>query len=345
MSRFPTTLLAGFAACALIAATPPPGNPSHATKPEAHAKARAAVHVKTERPARRVTTHEPAHATTHATVRTYQSSHHGVTSFSRERHEREERPVVITHTTFVRVEDESSTRLREMAHTPTRIARVKLERSMVRTIVTRRPALTNVTFVTGTIVSRQSNTIVLRTPTASTVTVLTQSVAVAPTLLTTGSAVVVPVRYVNNALVLVPAYTPAYQTALANGPMLAPCAVNDNDADDAGDTSYYAPPGACLNNDGDADDGYNFTVPALPNSFGPVPQAFSPAFAPAVVAGYVVAQTGSNVVLLTPDFKPLVVNAGPALSSGTMGGSLTPGRYVVAYGYDFNDTFVATSLM
>lgn len=211
-----------------------------------------------------------------------------------------------------------------MARTATPIGRVSRARTAVRTIVTqRRPPLSNARFVTGTVVSRSRNSVVLRMQSGGTVTVLTQAVPVAASVLTAGSTVVLPVQYVNNGLVLVPAYTTADETTLGNEPMLAPCAVNDNDADDAGDTSYYAPPGACANNDADADDGYNFTIPALPNSFGSIPQAFSTSFAPVVAAGFV----------------------GPAMSSGAVNGSLTPGRHVVVYGYDFNNNLVATSLM
>lgn len=171
----------------------------------------------------------------------------------------------------------------------------------------------------------------LRTSSGNTVTVLTQAVPVAASVFTVGNTLVLPVQYVNSALVLMPAYTVDDETALAEQPMLAPCAVNDNDGDDAGDTSYYAAPGACSNNDGDAD-------------FANIPQVFSSSFSPVVAAGYVVSQVGSNLVLVTPDFKPLVVNASPAFSSGAVSGSLSPGRYVVVYGYDLN-TLVAASLM
>lgn len=232
-----------------------------------------------------------------------------------------------------------------MAHTFTPIGRVRLQREAVRTIQVRRTALVHPVFVTGTIVSRQSRTVVLRTSSGNTVTVLTQAVPVAPAVFTVGSTVVLPVQYVNSGLVLMPAFNVNDETALSQQPMLAPCAVNDNDADDAGDTSYYAPPSACENNDGDADDGNSFAIPALPSSFANIPQVFSSSFSPVVAAGFVVSQVGSNVVLVTPDFKPLVVNASPAFSSGAVSGSLSPGRYVVVYGYDVNNTLVATSLM
>lgn len=285
----------------------------------------------------------PRHVTTHATttLHGYEKTHAHASARYTPVHKTQQHGVA--RETVTRFEDESATRFHEIGHTATPIGHVKLQRTEIRTLVERRPALTNARFITGTVVSRQSNTIVLRTQSGSTVAVAAQAVPV-PAVIVPGETVVLPVQYANNRLVLVPAFTSAQQ-ATTGEPFLAPCAVNDNDADDAGDTSYYAPANACMNNDGDADDGYNFTFSALPSSFGTMPQIFTQSYAPAVAAGFVVAQVGQNVILMTPDFKPLVVNASAAMASGATNGSLSPGRFVTVYGFDVNNTLVATSLM
>lgn len=340
MSRFVHALLAGTAAVSLLAAAAPPSK-THPSKPApSHA-----VHVThaTTHAAPHVTRHAAPHVVTHAksSVRGFEKSHPSTSA----RYTPVHRSIShgIARETVTRLEDESTTRLHEMGRTTTPLGHVTLERTEIHTLIERRPAITNARFVTGTIVSRQSNTVVLRTQGGSTVTVLAQSVPI-PSALVTGTTVVLPVQYVNNGLVLVPAFTAA-QEAIGSQPLLAPCAVNDNDADDAGDTGYYAPANACLNNDGDADDGFNYTYSALPSSFPSVPQIFTSSYAPVVTSGFVVTQMGSNVLLMTPDFKPMVVNASAALANGATNGSLTPGRFVTVYGFDVNNTLVATALM
>jgi hypothetical protein len=298
-----------------------------------------AVHAVTHANAHAATVHETKHTTIHQYEGTHGHTSARFTPVMRHEH------AGVARTTVDRIESESTTRFREMARTATPISHVTLQREAFRTITVHRAPLAHARFVTGTIVSRSSNTIVVRTQTGSTVTVLTQAVPIVSAAIVPGNTIVLPVQFTNGQFMLVPAFTAAEETAAVNEPMLAPCAVNDNDADDAGDTSYYAPPNACLNNDGDADDGMNFALPALPSSFGQLPQFFSSSYAPAVAAGFVVTQMGSNVLLMTPDFKPLVINASPALTSGTTNGQLTPGRYVVAYGFNVNNTLVATTFM
>lgn len=353
-SRLPKALLAGAAAAGLTAFAIPAaahgnGHPTgHKTTAKAtgHAPAHATTHVNAHA-ATHVNAHATLHETKHATVHQYEGTHaHTSARYT---------PVVhrehagVERTTVDRIESESTTRFREMARTPTPVSHVTLQREGLRSVAVHHAALSNAHFVTGTVVSRSTRTIVVRTQTGNTVTVLTQAVPIVTTAIVPGTTIVLPVQYTGGQVELVPTgYTIAQQTALANEPMLAPCAINDNDADDAGDTSYYAPPSACYNNDGDADDGYGVTLPslpALPSSFGQLPQFFSSSYAPAVASGFVVTQIGSNVLLMTPNFKPLIVNAGPAFSNGTMSGQLSPGQYVVAYGYNVNNTFVATTLM
>lgn len=353
MSRFVHALLAGAAAVSLLMAAAPPSKPHNAkTAPShsvhtmtTHAAPHSAVHAAPHpavHAAPHVTTHVAPHVTTHATtVRGYEKTHPSTSARYTPVHK------TVTHglarETVTRLEEESTTRLHEIGRTTTPLGHVTLQRTQLRTLIERRPAITNARFVTGTVVSRQTNTIVLRTQSGSTVTVAAQSVPI-PTVLVPGAMVVLPVQYVSNGLVLVPAFTAA-QEAIGSTTMLAPCAVNDNDADDAGDTGYYAPAGACLNNDGDADDGFNYTYSALPSSFPSIPQIFTSSYAPVVTSGFVVAQMGSNVLLMTPNFKPMVVNASAALANGSTNGTLTPGRFVTVYGFDVNNTLVATALM
>lgn len=332
MSRFAHALFAGAAAASLLmAAAPVSHHQSSKTKPApAHAHP---VHM---------TTHAVPHVTTRSTttVRGYEKAH--TRSSARYIPSRPATQHGVARETVTRLENESTTRIHEIGHTTTPLGHVALQRTAIRTLVQRRPPISNARFVTGTVVSRQTNTIVLRTQSGSIVTVAAQAVPVPA--LPSGATVVLPVQYVNSQLVLVPAFTAAQQ-AITTEPMLAPCAINDYDADDAGVSGYYAPASACLNNDGDADDGYNFSFSPLPSSFGSIPHVFTSSYAPVVASGFVVSQIGSNVLLMTPDFKPLVVNASAALSSGATNGSLTPGRYVVAYGFDVNNTLVATTFM
>lgn len=343
MSRFVHALLAGAAAVSLLLAAAPPSKPHNAKTAPSHSHS---VHTTTTHaathPAPHVAPRVERHVTTHATtVRGYEKSHPSTSARYTPVHK------TVTHgvarETVARLEEESTTRLHEIGRTTTPLGHVTLQRTQLRTLIERRPAITNARFVTGTVVSRQSNTIVLRTQSGSIVTVAAQSVPI-PVVLVPGTTVVLPVQYVSNGLVLVPAFTAA-QEAIGSTTMLAPCAVNDNDADDAGDTGYYAPAGACLNNDGDADDGFNYTYSALPSSFPSIPQIFTSSYAPVVTSGFVVAQMGSNVLLMTPNFKPMVVNASAALANGSTNGSLTPGRFVTVYGFDVNNTLVATALM
>ncbi len=341
MSKFLSVLLAGTATASLLSVAVPAS--SHPTKPTHPAKTHAAAHAAAH-PSKSVTKHEAPHVKMHATttVRGHEKAHaHAAPAYT---HGHTMRQHGVARETVTRVEEESTTRLREIGHTATPIGRVKADRVAIHILTQRRPAITNAKFVTGTVVSRQNNVVVLRTQSGNTVTVAAQSVPV-PAVIVPGATVVLPVQYLNSQLVLIPAFGTAQEAAMTSGPVLAPCAVNDNDADDTGDTSYYAPANACLNNDGDADDGNTFTFSALPSSFGTMPQIFTSAYAPAVAAGFVVAQVGQNVILMTPNFKPLVVNASAALASGATNGSLSPGRFVTVYGFDVNNTLVATSLM
>lgn len=339
MSRLARAILTAAAAASLVTLTIPAsahGNDNDHNS--AHKKA----------PATHTTTTHAAHVTPHTSVRHYEPMHRGQSARYEPGHPAHAglSHAGVARATLSRIEDESTERFHMIGRTASPVSHVTFERSAVHVITQRRPALSSsARFVTGTIVSRQSNTVILRTQTANTVTVYTQSVPIATSVLVPGATVVLPVQYVNGQVVLVPSFNSADQTLLANEPMLAPCAINDHDGDDVGDNGYYAPANACLNNDGDEDDGFNVSLQALPSSFGSFPQIFTSSYAPAVAAGFVVAQVGQNVILMTPNFKPLVVNASAALSSGATNGTLSPGRYVVAYGFNVNNTFVATSLM
>jgi hypothetical protein len=356
MGRALNALLAGAAAFGLLSTLPASAQSREHSKATAKTTTHAATHATVRAPAHasathvthvtHVTTHATKHATTHATkhattrvtTRGYERTHPRTSA----RFTAPRRAVThgIARATVTRIEDESEGRLHEIGRTATPIEHVTLNRTALRTVVVRRPALSNARFVTGTVVSRTSSTVVLRTAAGNTVTIVEQ-VPVVETAIVPGATVVLPVQYLNNQIVLVPSFTTA-QEAVSAEPMLAPCAINDNDADDAGDSSYYAPVNACLNNDGDADDGIGLplALQALPSSFGSLPQIFTSSYAPAVAAGFVVAQVGQNLILMTPNFKPLVVNA-----SAVSGVNVSPGQYVVAYGFNVNNQFVATTLM
>lgn len=62
------------------------------------------------------------------------------------------------------------------------------------------------------------------------------------------------------------------------------------------------------------------------------------------IEGIIIARTGSNLVVLTPNFTPMIVDAGAAMDYGNTNGPLVAGRWITAYGYSANNTFVATFL-
>lgn len=252
--------------------------------------------------------------------------------------------VKMTPQAVTKVRAASMIRIKTIGHAATRISHVTIvQRPVFARIKVKRAKLRNVTFLTGVVVSRTPSVVMLRTADGTIVPVTVNNITIVRNVLVPGETVVVPAQFVSNGFVLVPAFAKVDEDDFDNEPVLAPCATNDRDGDDAGDASNFAPFGSCSINDGDGDDG--FVIPALPASFGTIPTMFSSAFQPVLATGVVVAQNGNNVVLLTPNFTPLVVNASPAIASGATNGALTPGRFVTVYGFDFNNTLVATSLM
>ena len=248
---------------------------------------------------------------------------------------------VITKTTAMHWRDVSVTQIQTWGHSPTRFVRVvRVPAAKVKVIQIKHVALQNVTFLTGRVVRRSGDIVYLQTANGP-MPVLLRSVTIVQNVLVPGTTVVVPAQFVNGSYVLVPAFT-AEQEDLGALPVEAPCAYNDGDADDNGFTGTFAPIGACSLNDGDADDGY--TIPALTSGFS-IPNVFSSGFMPVIASGVIVAHMGSNVVLMTPNFTPMIINASAAINSGATNGALTTGRYVTVYGFNVNNTLVATSLV
>jgi hypothetical protein len=243
----------------------------------------------------------------------------------------------------MRFESESTERLHSLARLRVPV-HVTVHRVSLREITAPHPALHNVTFLTGTVVRREREFVVLRTSSGAEIPVATRVAVINETAFVPGTTVVIPAQFVNSGFTFVPAFTAADEEQTAALPAVAPCALNDGDADDAGVTGTFAPVGACLNNDGDADDGFN--APPLPSGFlpGAAPTVFSNSYMPVVAAGFVVSQVGSDVVIMTPNFTPLVVNASPAMSNGAVNSALSPGRFVTVYGYDVGNSLVATSI-
>jgi hypothetical protein len=63
-----------------------------------------------------------------------------------------------------------------------------------------------------------------------------------------------------------------------------------------------------------------------------------------MIAGFIVARSGSNLIVLTPSFRPMIIDASAAMSYNDTNGPLLPGRWITAYGYSSGNTFVATAL-
>ena len=248
---------------------------------------------------------------------------------------------VFTRDKFVRIQNMNATRFKSIAQSKMVIRHVTVTRTVFqRRVKIRHSALRNVTYLTGRVVRRGNGMLVLRENDGNEVPIATQTVYVNQTVFVPGSTVVVPAQFINGQFVMLPAFSQVDEGLPLASPAVAPCAINDRDADDNGYGGYYAPASACYNNDGDADDGYTYS--ALPSSFG-VPSAFSNTFVPVVASGFVITQSGSNVVLLTSNFTPMVVNASAAMAAGATNGALTTGRYVTVYGYNVNNALVATS--
>ena len=248
---------------------------------------------------------------------------------------------VFTRDKVVRIQNMNAVRFRSIAQSKMVIRHVTVTRTVFqRRVKIRHSALRNVTYLTGRVVRRGNGMLVLRENDGNEVPIATQTVYVNQTVFVPGSTVVVPAQFINGQFVMLPAFSQVDEGLPLASPAVAPCAINDRDADDNGYGGYYAPASACYNNDGDADDGYTYS--ALPSSFG-VPSAFSNTFVPVVASGFVITQSGSNVVLLTSNFTPMVVNASAAMAAGATNGALTTGRYVTVYGYNVNNALVATS--
>ena len=252
------------------------------------------------------------------------------------------RALAFTKARVVKIRSLNASRFQAIAHSKMVVHHVIVSRVVLQRIKIKHSALRNVTYITGRVMRKGNGMLVLREVDGDEVPIVMQTVYVNRTVFVPGSTVVVPAQFVDGRFVMLPAFTRVDEENLIAAPAVAPCAINDRDGDDAGYTGYYAPASACYNNDGDADDGYTFS--ALPASFG-VPAAFSSGFVPVVASGFVITQSGSNVVLMTSNFTPMVVNASAALAAGATNGALTPGRYVTVYGYNVNNALVATSFM
>jgi len=119
----------------------------------------------------------------------------------------------------------------------------------------------------------------------------------------------------------------------------------------------------CYNGDGDGDEAYSDCSSAYynpyamssynPYNYGYTPYAsgynpYTPAYGVpgnAQVSGYVMAQSGPTLLVLTPNMGSVLVNALPAEQTGTVNGSLRPGAFVSAIGYySSGNTFMATAL-
>jgi hypothetical protein len=251
---------------------------------------------------------------------------------------------VFTKARVVRIQNVNAVRFKSIAQSKMVVRHVIVSRTVWQRFRIKHAALRNVTYLTGRVVRKGNGVLVLREPNGDEVPVAMQTVYVNQTEFVPGSTVVVPAQFVNGQFVMLPAFSQVDEQLPLAAPAVAPCAINDRDADDNGYTGYYAPAAACYNNDGDADDGYGYTYGALPASYG-VPSAFSSAYVPVVASGFVITSSGSNVVLLTSNFTPMVVNASAAMAAGATNGALTPGRYVTVYGYNVNNALVATSFM
>lgn len=62
------------------------------------------------------------------------------------------------------------------------------------------------------------------------------------------------------------------------------------------------------------------------------------------ITGLIIARNGSNLVVLTPSFTPMIIDATNAMNYGNTNGPLIAGRWITAYGYSANNTFMATAL-
>jgi len=83
-------------------------------------------------------------------------------------------------------------------------------------------------------------------------------------------------------------------------------------------------------------------------SFGTPIGALNPYYSPAstaLVSGIIVGRSGSNLIVLTNNFQPAIVNVSEAQAFGNTGGSLQVGQPIVAAGfYDPTNTLVATAI-
>ena len=340
MTRLCNTLLAGVVATGIFSAiliTPASAKEDthHKTTAPTHGKTTAPAHGKTAtRPVPHVQV-RPEHAVTHTAPRTVTRSH-------------TERTTRVTHATIardtaIRLRDESTDRLRTIARSRPEMHVTVQRVSSLHEITARHATLTNVTFLTGTVVRRDRDDVILRTTSGRVIPIVTRTIVLNQTAFVPGTTVVIPAQFTNGAFTFVPAFTTADEAETAAMPVVAPCALNDGDADDSGVTGTFAPIGACQHNDGDQDDG--FAPPALPSGFlTTAPAAFSNTYMPVVAAGFVVAQSGSDVVVMTPNFTPVVVNASAAMSSGAVSGPLTVGRFVTIEGFDVGNSLVATAI-
>jgi hypothetical protein len=324
------------------AAQKQPAKAAAKTAPAAQAKTHVApaVQAKTHVAPAAKTPAQKAHITPRAAVKTHITPRAEVKTHITPRAQVRTK-TVFTRDKVVRIQNMNAARFKSIAQSRMVVRHVTVTRTVfLRRVKIRHSALRNVTYLTGRVVRRGNGILVLRENDGGEVPIATQTVYVNQTVFVPGSTVVVPAQFVNGQFVMLPAFTQADEGLPLASPAVAPCAINDRDADDNGYGGYYAPASACYNNDGDADDGYTYS--ALPSSFG-MPTAFSNSFVPVVASGFVITQSGSNVVLLTSNFTPMVVNASAAMAAGATNGALTTGRYVTVYGYTVNNALVATS--
>lgn len=72
--------------------------------------------------------------------------------------------------------------------------------------------------------------------------------------------------------------------------------------------------------------------------------SFGNSFGNVMLQGVVVADYGSEMVVMTPNLTPVFVNVSPAEQLGYNSGSLAPGSVIEAYGYQSGNQFFATAI-
>jgi hypothetical protein len=241
----------------------------------------------------------------------------------------------------------------------------------------------HMSFVSGRVVRVRNNVVMIERPTGVLVPVSVQTVRYVPAFRTIapGSIVTLPVIYGTSNVAVVPnffstasVFVPTVMSNFvpANFGSFSPFANNgfDGDADDVAPVAFNTPsaPDCTQPYYGDNFNQYYFTVQQYdeycgyyynnnvndgfysPNlaSFGTPIGALNPYYSPAntaLVSGIIVGRSGSNLIVLTNNFQPAIVNVSEAQAFGNTGGSLQVGQPIVAAGfYDPTNTLVATAI-